>query len=73
MKNRFNVVRPTPDYTPKKKEEAVIFFENCCVCGVIITVGYYGRFSEGGVCSKHCNTIREQLPLFGEQDGHPLL
>lgn len=30
-------------------------FNDCLCCGRKITEGYYGRFMDGGVCSKKCN------------------
>lgn len=66
-KNRFNTVPKTvPNYTPKtekKSEEVVLHFSPCCVCGAEITVGWYGRWGDGGVCSKHCNTLKTQMQL----------
>lgn len=62
MKNRFNS-RSTPDYAPHKKEEpkeVVLHFSPCCVCGKKITDGFYGRFGDGGVCSKSCNNAKEK-------------
>ena len=30
-------------------------FAPCLACGKAISDGYYGRFGDGGVCSKRCN------------------
>lgn len=66
MKKPFNPV--IPDYTPRgekgKKEEISIALKPCCHCGKTITDGYYGRFGDGGVCSKTCNTIQEAKPKY---------
>lgn len=69
-KNRFNTTPPAVDYSPKKKEkqEVILDFSNCLHCDKVITEGYYGRFGNGGVCSKTCNTAQEAKPKdFGEQ------
>jgi hypothetical protein len=66
MKKPFNPV--IPDYTPRgekgKKEEIKLTFSPCCNCGKSITDGYYGRYGDGGVCSKTCNTIQEAKPKY---------
>lgn len=62
MKKPFNPALPV-DYTPKKKvEEPKLNFAPCCNCGKIITDGYYGRYGDGGVCSKTCNTEQSKKP-----------
>jgi hypothetical protein len=47
-----------PDYTPKeerkKVEEPTVALLPCCVCGEVITTGYYGRHGDSGTCSKKC-------------------
>jgi len=51
------------DYTPRsqqKEDEIVLTFSPCCVCGKVIKQGYYGRYGDGGVCSKSCNTQKEK-------------
>jgi hypothetical protein len=61
-KNRYNKPAPQPvDYTPKAKKEAEVklIFENCCVCNKPIVEGYYGRWGNGGTCSKTCERIKE--------------
>ncbi len=67
--NRYN--KPTPqtvDYTPKaerkKEEEVVLIFKPCCICGGVVRGGYYGSYQEGGVCSRKCNSIREDMFLY---------
>lgn len=71
MKKPFNPV--IPDYTPKsekgKKEEVSLIFKPCCNCGKKITDGYYGRYGDGGVCSKTCNIVQEQKPKYPQQKG----
>jgi hypothetical protein len=66
MKKPFNPV--IPDYTPRadrgKKEEVKLDLKPCCNCGKTISDGYYGRFGDGGVCSKTCNTIQEGKPKY---------
>lgn len=69
--NRYNKppVKRSPDYTPKaekkKPEEIKLVFENCCVCNKQITDGYWGRYKDGGVCSKSCDIIyNHNLPSF---------
>lgn len=56
-----------PDYTPKnqlKKEEVKLSFSPCCQCGSAIGDGYYGRHSNGGTCSKKCETIFDAKPRY---------
>lgn len=66
MKKPFNPV--IPDYTPRsekgKKEEIPLVFNPCCHCGKKITDGYYGRYGDGGVCSKVCNTAQALKPRY---------
>lgn len=66
MKKPFNPV--IPGYTPRgekgKKEEVSLVFEPCCHCGKKITDGYYGRYGNGGVCSKVCNIEQEKKPRY---------
>lgn len=64
MKKPFN---PIPlDYTPRKekKGETKLDLKPCCNCGKEIGDGYYGRFGDGGVCSKDCNTAQEAKPKY---------
>jgi len=68
-KNRFNPV--IPDYTPRvekeKPKEVTLIFNPCINCGKVIVQGYYGRYGDGGTCSKACETIQAQKPKdFGE-------
>ena len=65
MKKPFNPALPV-DYTPKKvkQEEVNLHLTPCLNCGKEITDGYYGRFGNGGVCSKDCNTTHEAKPKF---------
>jgi hypothetical protein len=53
-----------PDYRPKKEREALpqMTFSPCCVCGKQITEGFYGRWANGGTCSKTCETVQESKP-----------
>jgi hypothetical protein len=57
-----------PDYTPRneknKKEEIKLDLKPCCNCGKEITDGYYGRFGDGGVCSKTCNITQQAKPKY---------
>ena len=68
MKKPFNPV--IPDYTPRSSKtttssaEVTLTFSPCCNCGKVITDGYYGRYGDGGVCSKTCNTIQEAKPKY---------
>lgn len=57
-------MKKVPDYRPKAEREKdnepqTLVFKPCCNCGKQITAGYYGRFGDGGVCSKKCNTAFE--------------
>jgi len=55
--------KPAPAmYAPKsqpKEEEVKLDFKLCCNCGKTIEAGYYGRWGDGGVCSKKCNSEYE--------------
>lgn len=59
-----------PNYQPKserKVEEPTLTFEPCCLCGNPIKQGYYGRYGNGGTCSKACEKVMELKPKdFGE-------
>lgn len=50
-----------PGYTPKSEraKEVTLTFEPCCICGKAITQGHYGRWGNGGTCSKKCELIKE--------------
>ena len=52
-----------PQYQPreerKKEPEVRLRFEPCCLCGNPITQGYYGRWGNGGTCSKTCENKME--------------
>ena len=67
-KKPFNPV--IPNYTPRterKETEVTISFEPCCLCGIPIQQGYYGRYGNGGTCSKACETKMSAKPKdFGE-------
>lgn len=76
-KNRYNKpARTVPDFTPRGKKEEVeikLNFTPCLVCGKQITAGYYGRYNDGGVCSKKCDTIQDAKPRnFGEPNEKDL-
>lgn len=72
-KNRFNSPpqRTVPDYTPRgeksAEKEVKLSFSNCMNCNKVITDGYYGRYGNGGVCSKTCDLLQSQKPTDGEQ------
>lgn len=52
-------------YKQKEKyAEATLVFSPCLVCGKVITDGYYGRWGDGGVCSKTCNTTQDKVPKY---------
>ncbi len=59
-----------PNYQPrseKKVEEVTLTFEPCCLCGEPIKQGYYGRYGNGGTCSKTCEKEMAAKPRdFGE-------
>ena len=55
------------DYTPRserKVEEVTIQAKPCCVCGAKITTSYYGRWGNGGTCSKSCEAKQEDAQLY---------
>jgi hypothetical protein len=60
MKNR--VSNPViPNYAPKAKVvEPTIKLEPCVECHKPILDGYYGRWGDGGVCSKTCDILHMQ-------------
>lgn len=56
---------PVIDYTPKgqkKEEEPTLAFKPCISCGAAILRGYYGRWENGGTCSKKCEQAYEGEP-----------
>lgn len=59
MKKPFNPVLPQ-----KEEKEVKLDFKPCSNCGKKITDGYYGRFGDGGVCSKTCNAIEVAKPRY---------
>lgn len=65
-----NPVLPV-DYRPKDKgtkEEVTLSFTPCLICKKQIKEGYYGRYGNGGVCSKTCSTVQEgKFKTLGEQ------
>ncbi len=52
MKKPFN-----PVISPKEDIEKRIKLEPCVECGKPIEDGYYGRYGDGGVCSKACDIL----------------
>lgn len=54
-----------PDYRPKsertKGSEHSLSFSPCLTCRKKIEEGYYGRWQEGGTCSKTCELKQEEL------------
>ena len=38
----------------KEEKEPTITLGNCCVCNKVVTQGFYGRYANGGTCSKKC-------------------
>jgi hypothetical protein len=54
MKKPFNPVLPSP---PEKEGEVKLKIDPCCECRKPITDGYYGRYGDGGVCSKACDIL----------------
>lgn len=54
------------DYSPKKEkvEELSVKLTPCCNCGKEIEKGFYGRWGNGGVCSKACNDAQELKPRY---------
>lgn len=57
--------KPSPEmYTSKEErlKEPTLVFKPCLVCQKAITDGYWGRWGDGGVCSKKCNEVMEIKP-----------
>lgn len=48
---------PVIDYRSKaeREKEPTLLFSPCLNCNKDILDGYYGRWGQGGVCSKTCN------------------
>lgn len=63
--NRYNKPAPAA-YQPKvekKKEEVVLVFKPCIVCGKQIIEGFYARVGDGGTCNKSCwNKYQQNKP-----------
>jgi len=68
MKNRLpNPVMYAPKGNKKEDDEIQLDFSPCINCGAGIYMGYYGRYGNGGTCSKSCEAKQAQKPLdFGE-------
>lgn len=57
---------------PVLSEEQALSLRACCVCGKKITYGYYGRWEDGGTCSRGCERTKESQPkLHGGQLCNP--
>lgn len=50
--------------TEHNEKTGGMVFAPCCNCGKAITDGYYGRYGDGGVCSKTCNTAQAAKPKY---------
>lgn len=57
MKNSFKLAERQQQV---KEVEGWVTLTPCLVCNKTIKDGYYGRFGNGGVCSKTCNTTYEK-------------
>lgn len=65
-----------PDFTPKKRvveENTIPPLPPCLHCGNNITDGFYGRWGNGGVCSKNCNIEQTKKPRFPEHTEEDFL
>ncbi len=73
-KYRAKTTAQVVDYTPRAKraeaDEVKLVFTSCCVCKKQIGEGYYGRWGDGGVCSKTCNEVMELKPKENQDDLH---
>ncbi len=45
---------------PSEQERQVLKIDPCVECGKKIEDGYYGRYGDGGVCSKACDILHMQ-------------
>ena len=52
----------------QNKEQETLRLSPCCVCGKPITDGYFGRWGNGGACSKVCDAIQEAKPKYERKD-----
>lgn len=66
-------MKQVPDYRTKaerEQDEVTLVFKPCCNCGKQIKAGFYGRFGDGGVCSKTCNeTFTKNRPSMIDYQG----
>jgi hypothetical protein len=53
-----------PLHQAKKEWPETLTFKPCCVCGGIITDGYYGRHGDGGTCSHKCELVKATQPRY---------
>lgn len=45
----------------------------CCICDKPVQ-GYYGRWGNGGTCSKKCEQIQEAKPKYPKEgEGHAVI
>ena len=44
----------------RKSVDSWVKLSPCLCCSKTIKDGYYGRFGDGGVCSKNCNATHEK-------------
>jgi hypothetical protein len=64
-----NPVMYSPKESRRTTDSPQLYFSPCINCGAIINEGYYGRYQNGGTCSKNCDSQQSQKPLnFGEPD-----
>jgi len=64
-KNRYNTPQPV-DYAPRKEvktQEVALVFRPCLICHKNIKEGYWGRYQDGGVCSKSCDIVYQHTRL----------
>lgn len=54
----------------KKQQEQSVRLEPCVECGKPIVDGYFGRWGDGGVCSKTCDILHmQQRRPYGPGEG----
>ena len=51
---------------PEPPKEQDVPQRLCCECGKRILDGYYGRYGDGGVCSKTCSILHMK-----KREGEP--
>ena len=57
----------------QEQEKNKIRLDPCIVCGNMPKEGYYGRYGDGGTCSKTCEAVQNKKPLYPDHSEEDFL